>query len=100
MELLGGEYRVFTDERQFIVQRKKIVQATRMTKPENVGTEKWGDEKYFSTLKYALKYVGTDVVIQNDDLVNIKNKLDELQADINNFTGLLEIGGVKEDEED
>lgn len=95
---IGENYRITSDDKQFILSRKKITQAGRFTKECNVGKITWGDEKYFSELKWALKSIGNDILLQNDDIVEIKQKLDELQEIINGFTVLLEISGEKEEE--
>ncbi len=43
-------YRMKTDSRQFVVQKRKVVQAGRFTKEENIGKEYWEDEAYCTTL--------------------------------------------------
>lgn len=39
MKLQFNNYQIVTDSRQFIVQQKKIIQASKFTKAENVGKE-------------------------------------------------------------
>lgn len=94
-----GNYQIITDERQFIVQQKKVVRESKMTKKENVGKEYWDDVAYYGrNLNLALKYIGTQIVLDNDDLSDIKRLLSELQNKIDKMTELLEIRGVRGDE--
>ncbi|MDS1004435.1 hypothetical protein P9J83_13120 [Clostridium sporogenes] len=89
MVLQFQDYRVKTDSRQFVVQKRKVVQAGRLTKEENIGKEYWEDEAYCTTLNFALKLLRKKVLLDNDDLTVIINKLDELESKINEFTSLL-----------
>ena len=50
-----GDYKVVTDDKQFIIQKKKVVQAGPFTKKENIGKEYWEDEAYYTSLNSALK---------------------------------------------
>ncbi len=89
MVLQFEDYRVKTDNRQFVVQKRKVVQAGRFTKEENIGKEYWEDEAYCTTLNFALKLLRKKVLLDNDDLKVIINKLDELENKIDEFTSLL-----------
>lgn len=82
-------YRIKTDSRQFVVQKRKVVQAGRFTKEENIGKEYWEDEAYCTTLNFALKLLRRKVLLDNDDLKVIVNKLNELESKIDKFTSLL-----------
>lgn len=82
-------YRVKTDTRQFVVQKRKIVQAGRLTKEENIGKEYWEDEAYCTTLNFALKLLRKKVLLDNHDLKVIIDKLNELESKIDEFTKIL-----------
>lgn len=83
MKVNIGDYRLVTNDNNFIIQKKKIIQASKVTKPENVGKESWIDDGYFSNFDSALKYVSNRVLLDNDDLSIIKNKLVEIHTSIN-----------------
>ncbi|MCW6124741.1 hypothetical protein [Clostridium sporogenes] len=82
-------YRIKTDSRQFVVQKKKVVQAGRLTKEENIGKEYWEDEAYCTTFNFALKLLRKKILLDNDDLKVIVNKLNQLESKIDEFTKIL-----------
>ena len=41
MKIKVGDYLIESDERQYIVKVKKIVEESRLTKKENIGNEYW-----------------------------------------------------------
>ncbi len=41
MKIKLGDYLIESDERQYIVKVKKIVEESRLTKKENIGNEYW-----------------------------------------------------------
>lgn len=75
-----GEYKIETDEYQYILYKKGYVKESRFTKPENVGKEKWTVIGYFTTLEYALKLVPQDIIRTNDDIFIIMEKLKQIEA--------------------
>ncbi|MBU3186636.1 hypothetical protein [Clostridium estertheticum] len=92
MELiLGKNYKVVSDERQFILQTLKVTKASKLTLPENVGKETWSDIGYYRKLKEVLKAAGDQVVLDNKELPVIIEKLKELQLEINKISNLFEI---------
>jgi GTP:adenosylcobinamide-phosphate guanylyltransferase len=86
-----GDYQIKSDERQFIVYRKKVTQLNNKTKPENIGKEFWEPEGYYTDLNHALKYIGRRVLLDNDDLSAVKERLELLEAQIAGFTKELEV---------
>ena len=98
--LLGNNMRITTDEFQFVVERMTIVQAAKegfkgkKPKPENIGKPVWNNIAYCSSLNQALKYVGKKIVLDNSDLMVIKEKLIELENKIDKFTGIFEVRGT------
>lgn len=91
MILEFDDYRITTDERCFIVQKRRVTQASRMTKAENVGKVSWKDDKYYDNLDSALQYLGKSVLLDNDDVSVIKDKLSQLERKIEGFTKELKL---------
>ncbi|KGM93299.1 hypothetical protein IRP63_14385 (plasmid) [Clostridium botulinum] len=79
-------YKIVTDDKQFIVQKKKVVQAGRLTKEENIGKEYWEDVGYFTNLNFALKFIKKTILLDNDDLKVIMDRLNQLEGKIDEFT--------------
>lgn len=98
MELIlgNGSYKVTSDERQFILQTKRITKAGKLTLPENVGKETWSDLGYYTKLQSVLKAAGDQVVLDNKELPVIIKKLRELQSEISKITNLLELSVIVE----
>jgi hypothetical protein len=91
MKLDFDNYKIETDERQFIVYIKKTIQAGTFTKEENIGKVYYDVDGYFSKLDSALNFLAKRIVLDNDDLQVIKEKLSQLQRKIEEFTRLLEV---------
>ena len=98
IQLGNGNFQIETDEKQYILQKKKITQEGRFTKPENVGKESFEDIGYYTKLKYVLSAIGEHIILDNDDLKDIVKKLKELSVEISKMTSMLEIE-VDENEE-
>lgn len=94
MKLDLGDYRIETDSMQYIIKRKKIVQAGKYTKDENVGKERWEDISYHSSLYSALKSLCNQTILDNDDIFVVQKKLNELQGDIRQLTRALKGGDI------
>lgn len=92
MVLEFGKYKIITDDKQFIVQEKKIKKEGQFTKEENVGQEYWSDQGYYGNLESALNSLPKRILLNNDDLKVIQKELRELQKTINEFKGLFELG--------
>lgn len=82
MKINIGDYLIETDERQFIVKAKKIVEESRLTKEENIGKEYWQAIAYCTTLDSALKFIPQQVLRSNEDILVIKEKLKQIDEDI------------------
>jgi hypothetical protein len=89
MKVEFEKIRIITDERQFIVQEKKVVQESELTKAENVGNEYWKDLAYCRTLNYALKYLCKREVLANHDLKVILQRIKLIEAKIDEMTKVL-----------
>lgn len=92
MKLEFKDYVLTTDIRNFIVERKSIIQAGTFTKEENIGKVKLTDPQYCTTLNSALNLLCKDVLLDNDDLQVILVKLIEIEAKIEEFSKLLKQG--------
>ena len=88
--------RIITDSMQFIVQAKRIVQASKSTKEENVGNEVWDNVGYFASINYALRYISKNIVLENDDFFVMIEKLNQLDIKIDEVKELLENTRIKE----
>lgn len=88
---LNDEYQIITSDSNFIPQQLKVIQAGRLTKEENVGKEIWKDLGYFTNLQSALKSIPTNIMLENDDLQVIIDKLNEIDANIKDIKELIEI---------
>jgi len=93
---LTDKERVITDSMQFIVQTKRIIQASKNTKTENVGNEEWGNVGYFPSINYALRYISKNIVLENDDFKVMVEKLNQLDIKIHEVKELLENMRVKD----
>jgi len=84
-------YKVVTDSLQFIVQKRKVVQAGVKTKSENIGNVVFENIAYCSTLDFALKTIGQKLVLDIDGLQDIKIALNSLEREIYAMTKLLQV---------
>lgn len=82
MKINIGDYLIETDERQYTVKIKKVVEEGINTKEENIGKEYWQSIGYFGTFKSALKFIPQQAVRSNDDISIIMDKLSEIERDI------------------
>lgn len=82
MNIKIGDYKIETDSLQFVVKSKRIIQESRLTKAENVGNEIWSAIAYCTSFESALRFIPQEALRDNDDIVVIKEKLDQIQADI------------------
>ena len=78
MKINIGDYLIETDERQFIVKAKKTVEESRFTKEENIGKEYYQPIAYCTSLNSALKFIPQQVLRSNDDILVIKEKLEQM----------------------
>ncbi|GAA0107349.1 hypothetical protein [Clostridium tertium] len=82
MKINIGDYFIETDERQFIVKAKKIVEESRLAKKENIGKEYWQPIAYCTTFNSALKFVSQQALRSNDDISVVIDKLTQIERDI------------------
>ncbi|MFR1378445.1 MAG: hypothetical protein ACLSTJ_05760 [Clostridium neonatale] len=82
MKINIDDYLIETDERQFIVKVKKVVEEGRFTKEENIGKEYYQPIAYCTSLNSAMKFIPQQVLRSNDDITVIKDKLKQIETDI------------------
>ena len=87
MKIDIGNYRIISDERQFIIQSVGYVTESKVTKKENIGKEKTKNLAYYRSFKNVLKYLANKIVLDNDDTKIILDKLNELERKIDNMEG-------------
>jgi hypothetical protein len=102
MKINIGRYTIESDNLQFIVKEKGIVQESRLTKAENVGKEKEKVVAYCTKFEDALKFIPQQVLKTNDDVVIIMDMLRRIQADIKAITEypVIVVKADKEEKED
>lgn len=82
MKVIIGDYLIETDERQFIVKSKKVIEDGKLTKKENIGKERLQPIAYCTTIDSALKFVPQQVLKTSDDILVIIEKLEQIDRDI------------------
>lgn len=78
MKINIGEYQIVTDTLQFIVNKKSIIKESRFTKAENLGKEVYKTIAYATSFQSALKFIPQDVLKCNNDILVIKEKLEQI----------------------
>lgn len=90
-----GKYIIQTDEVQFVVKEKKVVQPGKLTKEENIGKEVEKDIAYCSSFANALKFLSKRAFIDNDDIRDVVNEMKLLESKIEGIERLFNLGGEK-----
>ena len=85
MKIDIGNYRITSDERQFIIQSVGYVTESKVTKEENIGKKKTKNLAYYVSFKNALKYLANKIILDNDDTKIILDKLNELERKIDDM---------------
>ena len=76
------DLRVVTSDVEFILQQRKVVQDGKFTKEENIGNEYWENIGFHPNVNYALNQISKQILLDNDDLDVIIEKLNELDNKI------------------
>ena len=87
---INTDYRVITDDQQYIVQRGKIVVAGKHTKLENVGKKKWVNIAYVTSIDTAIRFICKNITLLDNDTKSILDKLDEVYAKIDELGLILD----------
>jgi len=83
MELqISKDLRIVSSDVEFILQKRKVVQAGQFTKEENIGKEVWESIGFHPSVNFALKQISKQIVLDNKDLPVIIEKLNELDNKI------------------
>lgn len=78
MKIKLGDYLIESDERQYIVKVKKVVEEGRLTKKENIGKEYWQPIAYCTGFDSALKFIPEQALRSNEDILAIKEKITQI----------------------
>ena len=82
MQIKIGDYIIISDERQYVIKEKRVVEAGALTKEENVGKEYYQSVGYFTDFKSALKFIPDKAIKSSDEVQEIISKLNDIHADI------------------
>ena len=93
---LSNEYKIVTNTMEFVVQKMNIIVKGENTKEENVGKENWTSIGYFPKINQAIQCVSKHILLVNDDLDVIVNKLNEIDIKVEEIRHQLENTRVKD----
>ena len=79
MNIKIGDYQIVADERQFVV---KVSKKVTDKESENYGKDYIQNVAYCTSFDSALRFIPQQVLRSNDDITVIKDKLEQIQADI------------------
>ena len=79
MDIKIGDYQIVADERQFVV---KVSKKVTDKESENYGKDYIQNVAYCTSFDSALRFIPQQVLRSNDDITVIKDKLEQIQADI------------------
>lgn len=86
MKINLGDYRIESDSNCFSLLAKKIVQPIvkdgKVVNKENIGSERWVVIGYYSQIDTLLNAIPRQVLLDNDDLLIIKQKLEVINIQI------------------
>jgi len=68
-----------------------IIQASKITKKENVGNENWTNIGYFPRLEQSIRLVSKHILLTNDDLSTIIDKLNNIEIQLKGIDTMLEL---------
>lgn len=79
MDIKIGDYQIVSDERQFVV---KVSRKVTDNESENYGKDYMQNVAYCTSFDSALRFIPQQVLRSNNDITVIKEKLNQIQADI------------------
>ena len=68
-----------------------VIQASETTKKENVGKENWTNIGYFPRLEQSIRFVSKHILLTNDDLSTIIDKLNNIEIQLKGIDIMLEL---------
>lgn len=89
MKITIGDYKIESDSKCFILKGKRIVQESKLTKEENIGKEAWSTLGYFTSVDSLLRAIPKQILLDNDDLKTISEKLSLINLEITEIKKLL-----------
>ena len=84
-------FRITSDSLQFIVEQKKVIKESRLTKPENVGKEVYTHVAFCPKIDQALRAIGNQICLDIDGLQDIKIALNSLEKEITAMSKELQV---------
>lgn len=94
MNIKIGDYLITSDERQFIVKAKRVVEESKLTKAENIGKEYYQAIAYCTNFNSALKFIPQQVLRSEHDILVIKEKLNKIDEDIKAFRNSINLENI------
>lgn len=89
MKITIGDYKIESDSKCFILKGKRIVQESKLTKEENIGKEAWSILGYYTTVDSLLGAIPKQILLDNDDLKTIIQKLGLINLQIKEIKKVL-----------
>lgn len=93
MKINIGDYKIESDNNCFMLKAKRVVQESKLTKEENIGKEVYSTIAYYQNIEGVLKAIPRQVLLDNNDLKVIIEKLNVIKIQIEGIRKALE--GVK-----
>lgn len=91
LDLMKGKYRIETDDNQFIVQERRIVQKAIEGKTDNIGKPYYKDIAYCGNFESSLNHITNRAFMNNDDIQDVIKEIKTLQKEIKNLSSLLNL---------
>ena len=82
MKIELGNYLIESNELCYTVKIKRVKEASEKTKEENVGEEYYSNIGYYTSLESALRKIPEHLIMTNDDVKEIKEKLKDIEFEI------------------
>lgn len=92
MNIKIGDYLIASDERQFVV---KVVKKVTDKESENYGKDYMQNVAYCTSFDSALKFIPQQVLRSENDILVIKEKLDQIKKDIEALPKPIKIESLK-----
>lgn len=84
-------FRITSDTLQFIVEQKKVIKESKLTKPENIGKVVYSHVAFCPNLEHVFRAIGKQLCLDIDGLQDIKIALNSLEKEITKMTKQLQV---------
>ena len=84
-------FRITSDSLQFIVEQKRVIKESRLTKSENVGKTVYSHVAFCPKIDQALRAIANQLCLDIDGLQDIKIALNSLEIEIKAMSALLQV---------